>query len=149
MSLSHPSKINLASTSPQEEAPNLAPPALWNPNAACLWSFLFTPIFGAWLQAKNYRILGDPRRARTSIFWAWGTVLFILVTSFTDLPNILSLVFLITWYLTIGVTQVRIVKEKYADQYERKSWIIPLSIGFVIQTLLIGLALATHPFFLP
>lgn len=40
------------------ETPNNEKITLWNPNAAVNWSVLFTPIFGAWIQAKNWKALG-------------------------------------------------------------------------------------------
>lgn len=40
--------------------------ALWNPNAAGLWSLLFTPIFGSIIHMKNWNALGQPEKARAS-----------------------------------------------------------------------------------
>ena len=47
-------------------------PALWNPQAAGLWSVLFTWAFGAFLLAKNWRALGNEARAKRCMFWFYG-----------------------------------------------------------------------------
>ena len=43
--------------------------ALWNPNAAANWSLLFTPAFGAYLHAQNWRAMGEQDRASASMRW--------------------------------------------------------------------------------
>ncbi|MGB0769032.1 MAG: hypothetical protein ACPGYV_15145, partial [Phycisphaeraceae bacterium] len=55
------------------DTPDDASPALrlYSPNAAANWSLLFTPIFGAYLHAKNWRAIGDADRADTNIKWMW------------------------------------------------------------------------------
>lgn len=42
---------------------------LWSPAGIVLWSVLFTPAFGAWLQMYNFRRLGDD--ARAGVAWRW------------------------------------------------------------------------------
>ncbi|MCC6072828.1 hypothetical protein ACFSQU_13780 [Massilia sp. GCM10020059] len=42
---------------------------LWSPVGIVLWSVLFTPAFGAWLQMYNYRRLGDD--AAAAVAWRW------------------------------------------------------------------------------
>ena len=42
---------------------------LWSPVGIALWSLVFTPAFGAWLQMYNYRRLGD--RAQAAAAWRW------------------------------------------------------------------------------
>lgn len=133
---------SLSSTSPQESPLPPAPPRLWNPNAACLWSLPFTPIFGSLVQAKNWRAMGEPSRARASSLWAWGTALYLLVLAVVDIPRFVGLVLLVAWYLSSGSPQIKFVAEKYGTEYEKKSWMPPLSIAFAIWGLLVALALA-------
>ena len=40
---------------------------LWNPNVASCLSLFFTPAFGAWLHAVNWRSLGENDKARQSM----------------------------------------------------------------------------------
>ena len=49
-----------------------AAPALWNPQAAGLWSVLFTWAFGAFLLAKNWKALGNEARVKRCMFWFYG-----------------------------------------------------------------------------
>lgn len=42
---------------------------LWSPAGIAVWSLLFTPAFGAWLQMYNYRRMGDAARAQRA--WHW------------------------------------------------------------------------------
>ena len=46
---------------------NSVKPKLWNPNAATLWSLLFSPVFGAWIHAKNWEELGNEEESRNSM----------------------------------------------------------------------------------
>lgn len=119
-------------------------PRLWNPNAACLWSLLFTPVFGALVQAKNWRAMGEPVRARVSSLWAWGTALYLLAANFgvIDIPRSAGLLLLVAWYLSSGYSQIKFVAKKYGAEYEKKSWLLPLAIAFAIWGLLLALALA-------
>lgn len=119
------------------------PPKLWNPNAACLWSLIFTPIFGALVHSKNWRSVGEPSRARTSMLWAWATVLYILITSVLDAPRFSGVVFLLAWYLSSGSSQIRFVAQNYGTEYEKKSWVLPLMIAIVGYGTLIALSVAS------
>jgi hypothetical protein len=57
-----------------------AAPALWNPRAAAFWSFfLFTPAFGAFVQERNWRSLGEPERAFSSRVWGIAMLVLTLV----------------------------------------------------------------------
>jgi len=48
-----------------------AAPALWNPAAAASWSLIFSPIFGSWLQMKNWQALGESEKAAKARTWVW------------------------------------------------------------------------------
>ena len=41
-------------------------PPLWNPNAAAMWSLLFSPVFGALVHMKNWQAMGEPEKAAAS-----------------------------------------------------------------------------------
>jgi len=65
-------------------------PALWNPNAAAMWSLLLSPAFGAYLHAANWRSLGNQHRAAANMGWFWltvGVLVFSLATPFLPLPD--------------------------------------------------------------
>lgn len=111
-------------------------PKLWNPNAAANWSLIFSPAFGAILQAKNWVELGQPDKAKTNKKWAIGVIIFLVI--FALLPSIrmldligrgIALILLIMWYFSQGRVQVKFVKEKYGQEYENKKWTLPLLIG--------------------
>ena len=50
---------------------------LWDPEAAALWSLLFTPIFGCFLITKNWTRLGEDSRAKSSMLWLGGSVVLV------------------------------------------------------------------------
>lgn len=110
---------------------------LWNPNAAALWCLLLTPAFGAWVHAKNWRSLGDATRAKANMIWFWATLgllaaslVTILFSPLRDLNlSWLQLLLLLGWYLSVGRTQVNLVKGCIGD-YRKKSWGMPLMVAF-------------------
>jgi len=118
-----------------------AAPELWNPNAAALWSLLFSPVFGAFLQMRNWQALGEPDKARASWYWVLATIAILLVAVvmafvlpdahwFNKITDRSGMIVLLTWYLTNGKLQVAYVKERYGKDYPRKGWGAPLGIAF-------------------
>lgn len=118
-------------------------PPLWNPGAASAWSLLFTPIFGAILQMKNWRALGAPERAATSRAWAIGCAIYFVLSgvSLVFLPesaiidriaNLLGLVLVLIWYFADGREQVRYVRVRFGKVYPRRGWWLPLLFALAI-----------------
>lgn len=110
-------------------------PPLYNPNAAALWSLLFTP-FGAWMHAKNWEAVGEEELARKNRLFAIGVVAFILITAAIEfitgitLPSaVIGIVPLVVWYLQLGKQQIELIKEELGDDYERKSLVMPVLVG--------------------
>lgn len=119
----------------QRKTPALAY-RLWNPKAAAAWGFLFfSPAFGAWLHALNWREIGDPKRARANMIWVWvtlgyllfnaGTLLVTLPESVDVLARVSGMLFWLAWYWSQGRVQVDYVKS-IGDDYERKGWARPV-----------------------
>jgi hypothetical protein len=125
---------------------------LWNPNVASSLSVFFTPIFGAYVHAKNWIELGDRDKAETNKKWVTVYTLylvlsfiFILLKDLSTLnPNIprasgssVSLIVSVTgvllllgWYFTQGKPQADYIKENYFGEFDKKGWGIPISIAF-------------------
>jgi len=103
---------------------------LWNPNTAANWCLLFTPIFGAWIHAKNWQGLNQPVKAKKSMLWVYfGFVFFLVILILPDNPRTPSSpIFLITWYLLSARDQVKYVKN-HNIQYREKAWGRPLLLG--------------------
>lgn len=152
---------------PTAEVADIAPrdtvPALWNPNAAANWSLLFSPVFGALLQMKNWIALGEPGKAATSKAWAIATAALIVIVSAATamLPESkaldagsrgIGLVLLIAWYTSNGRAQARYVKEKFGSAYPRRGWTRPLLIAlgitvgifFIVFAIAFGVGMAEH-----
>lgn len=114
-------------------------PRLWNPNAAGLWSLLFSPAFGAFLHARNWRSLGHPERAQANMAWFWCVLVFLFLAVATvplgDIPaldrafQIGGVVLLILWFYRQCKPQMTYVKAHFGDAYPRRGWGIPLGIG--------------------
>jgi hypothetical protein len=121
------------------QQPDAQRPALWNPNAAGLWSVLLTPAFGAYLHAANWRTLGKPERASANMVWVWGTVAFMLlviVTIFLPPSTFIDAVarggsigLLVGWYYTEGKRQTQYLNATFPDGYTKRGWARPLALG--------------------
>jgi hypothetical protein len=118
-------------------------PALWNPGAAAAWSLLFSPVFGALLQMKNWQALGDAQKAATSKTWAGLSLAFMigLVLLGAFLPEskaldqfsrIAGLAFLLAWYFSHGKLQVAHVKQRFGKTYPRRGWGKPLGYALLV-----------------
>lgn len=114
-----------------------AAPALWNPNAAASWSILFTPIFGAYLQMKNWQALGEADRAAGSRRWVTGATVFLLALMavgmvLPDDPTVdrgarmVGFAFLIAWYYLNGKAQNAYVLARFGKDYPRRGWLKPV-----------------------
>lgn len=114
--------------------------AIWNPNAASNWSIIFTPAFGSYLHALNWRALGEEERAKSSITWFYASLgmlaVYILMgliiqdgKAAHDAVRGLGLLYLIIWYFSAGRSQAKYVKSRYGAKYSRRSWGKPLLIA--------------------
>ena len=116
-----------------------AAPPLWNPNAAANWCLLFSPMFGAWLQMKNWTALGETRRAASAKAWLIvsasvlaGSVLLDLLlpgSTLSALTTPLAFLTLIAWYFASGRPHARWVAQHFGAEYPRRGWTQPLLWG--------------------
>ncbi len=112
-----------------------AKPYLWNPNVAANWGLLFTPVFGAWVHAKNWNALGHPDKAKKSMLWAYAAIAFTVLLALLPVDSgmaVPQLVFLFVWYFAYGRKQINHVRDELNDEYEKRSWRKPLSWAFGI-----------------
>jgi len=131
-----PPKSEVADVPSLDEAP-----PLWNPNAAANWSLLFSPVFGALVQMKNWQAMGEDEHAATSKMWAIGSAIvigaFVLFSAFQavsqggpDIGRGVGVILLVAWYVTNGRAQSKYVKERFGKEYPRRGWGKPLLIAF-------------------
>jgi len=126
-------------------------PALWNPQAAGLWSALFGLFlcsyfgwaFGAFLLARNWRAIGNVPRAKRSMIWfcsifAWVPLWWLIyyLTSQGEwslekhvIRYFTILVIFFAWAFLELKPQATFIKEHFSDQYPRKKWRSPLAIA--------------------
>lgn len=149
-----------APDSPMQEAvaAESAPP-LWNPNAAASWSLLFSPVFGAYLQMRNWQALGDAQKAKQSWYWCVSSLVLILglviagillpeSSPFQKIGNRSGFILLLAWYFSLGKQQAALVKERFGNDYPRRGWGAPLGIAFAalvaffVAMIVLGAALA-------
>lgn len=124
-------------------------PSLWNPYAANCWSILFSPAFGAYLNALNWKAMGDEGKARASMIWFYVSAALLVPDLFVppdarQAVNLLYVVYLLVWYFVSGRPQEKYVKRIYDKAYPRKLWGKPLGIAFlalVVYTL-VGVGVA-------
>jgi hypothetical protein len=130
---------------------------IWNPNAACNWSIIFTPAFGSYLQALNWQALGEGKRARSAMGWFYSSLIMLLLYVLMGVlaqdnkigeaaARGLGLLYLIVWYFSAGRAQAKYVKNRFGVNYPRRSWTKPLLIGvaafagYIITAIIIGFA---------
>lgn len=128
---------NLVQASPLERLRNQgagAAPRLWNPEAAGAWSLIFNPVFGSILILMNWQALKMPEKVRSTQLWLVMSV-FVLIGAFFLPTSVLSLVtigYLLIWYLSVAKPQAKYIKERWGQAYPRRSWLWPLLIAFGI-----------------
>lgn len=126
--------------------PEVAQPdeRIWNPNATALWSIVLTPVFGAYLQALNWERLNEPARAQKSKYWTYagiGLVTVLLEIRIWDPERdafrlrCFIFYFLLLWYFTSALSQVKFVLRRFGNDYPRRRWAIALAGGFASMIL--------------
>ena len=125
-------------------------PALWNPTAAANWSLLFSPVFGAWVQMKNWTTLGETRRAAAAKGWLIASAVLILGLTFAGIlmprsaiaaaTNPLAFLMLIIWYFSSARSQTKWVAERFGADYPRRGWGQPLLWGLGAYAAVIAVA---------
>jgi hypothetical protein len=111
-------------------------PPLWNPNAAAMWSLLFSPVFGALVHMKNWQAMGEPEKAAASKRWAIGIVVALIALVVLELAFPTNRLFnaassfggfglLIGWYMASGREQVQVVSMRFIG-YPKRGWGQPL-----------------------
>ena len=117
-----------------ESQPESSVIKLWSPNATANLALLFTPIFSAWLMAKNWEELGKPDEAKESMTWVkiWIGYLPIHLLISVLVPDrtylIVYLVLLVAWFYKLGKKQITYVKERDI-RFEKKEWAKPVLVG--------------------
>ncbi len=128
-------------------------PALWNPGASTAWCLLFTPVFGAILQMKNWQALGEPAKAARSRAWAIGSAIFTVVDSIVALflpmspvidrlSSLTGLVLLLVWYFANGREQIGFVRTRFGKVYPRRRWTMPLLAALAVLVVFLGVTVA-------
>lgn len=124
------------------ENSDCATPQLWNPNAAACWSLLFSPIFGAWLHAKNWRALGNEHKAKQSMIWVYCSIIATIAVLLLPLPDAVSrgvgIGLLVAWYVSSAKDQIHFVKDNYQSSYLKKGWLKPIGLALATYVLLIA-----------
>jgi len=132
--------FNSVEVNSSQQASTAATGTIWNPNAASNWSLIFTPAFGAYLHALNWRTLGEPDRARSAMVWFYFSLGMLFVYTFMGFfianenaavgaARGLAFLYLLIWYFSAGRAQAKYVKGKFASDYPRRAWSKPLLIG--------------------
>lgn len=136
---------------------------IWNPSRVASLSFILTPAFGSYLQASNWRTLGQPERAAASKAWFYISLIVLVAMaaaavglldrlagndSLRGVLNIGGLIYFFVWYSLSGRHQVSYVKDRFGKTYSKKSLVKPVlsALGFALlyAAAIFGLLVATH-----
>lgn len=109
-------------------------PSLWNANAVASWSILFTPIFGSYLNAKNWQELGEGKRAKSSKKWLYISIGVVIVCAFLSESVALGVAawLLVIWYFAAGRKQSKYIKAELNNEYQKKAWGKPIMGGIAV-----------------
>lgn len=127
-------------------------PALWNPKWLGAWSLLLSWGFGAFLLARNWKALGEPAKAKRAMVWFYSIFPWLLPCLLTPNTPIVqkgfwfaSLAILATFYSLEVKPQMKLLKERFDDQFMRKSWWKPVGIacGSFVGVVVIGVVVAS------
>ena len=117
-------------------------PNLWNPDAAGVWSLMFTPVFGSILLLNNWQAIGRDDKVKAARNWLIASIVILIASLVMNVLTIrvmdvltldagtISLIYIIIWYFAWQKPQTKYVKEQWGMDYPRKSWTKPLLIGF-------------------
>ena len=120
---------------------------IWNPNVAACLSIIFTPIFGAWIHAKNWEVLKKEQERRWSMLFVYCLIIVTIFIVYYQLfigdvkSSPLSIGTLLTWYFILGKSQLSHIKDNNIN-YEKKSWIKPLLCGVGGYIILFGISIS-------
>ena len=125
-------------------------PKLWNPTAAVIWAILFSPVFGAWLHAINWRELGEEKLAKQNMYFVWGVValdlaiFFVLMFTDIQLPRFrLAAAIWAAWFAVLGKKQIDFVRNEVNNDYDKKKWGKPIGLAilavFAYSAMILGL----------
>ncbi|MEN6496498.1 MAG: DUF4339 domain-containing protein [Thermoguttaceae bacterium] len=151
----HPTAAPSANPIASSEAP-----ALWNPQAAGIWTALFGLVicsylgwaFGAFLLARNWKAIGDAARAKRSMIWFYAVFasapLWTIIYYFTSqgewtlgkhvIRHGSILVVFFAWAFSEVSPQAKFVKAHFGNQYPRKKWWHPLGIAAALVIVIYG-----------
>jgi uncharacterized protein YecT (DUF1311 family) len=132
---------------------------IWNPSTVAGLSFVFSPAFGSYLLASNWKALGEPEKAASSKIWFFISLVFLVVLAGLSavfagnensrgIVNGVAIVYFIVWYSLSGRLQVKHVKEMFGKTFAKRSFVKPVLIGSVLLVvyiaIVIGLLIATQ-----
>ena len=120
---------------------------IWNPNVAACLSIIFTPIFGAWIHAKNWEVLKKEQERRWSMLFVYCLIIVTIFIVYYQIfigdvkSSPLSIGTLLTWYFILGKSQLSHIKDNNIN-YEKKSWIKPLLCGVGGYIIFFGISIS-------
>jgi len=137
---------------------------IWNPSRVASFSFLFTPVFGSYLQSVNWRAMGQSERAASSKVWLFISLAVLAVMgavtvlfagksasgndAVRGIVNLGGLAYFLLWHCVSGRHQVRFVKETFGKEYSKKSLVKPVLLAivgvFAYAAVVFGLLMAAH-----
>ncbi|MDN4573375.1 hypothetical protein DBB29_12380 [Pandoraea cepalis] len=119
---------------------------IWNPTRIASLSLILTPIFGSYLQASNWRALGQSERAGASKTWFYVSLfvlaaMTVVTVGFTGKAgvdkdairggvNIAALVYYLIWAFASGWKQISYVQKQFGKTYAKKSLAKPILAAF-------------------
>lgn len=127
-----------------------SPPALfisiWNPTTVSSLSIILTPVFGAYLHSKNWKVLNNTEESKQSMMWFYSSiVIMLLIVIFSTSTNatLLKWVYignLLSWYFVSAKNQQAFIRDKTKIRYQSlvKPILIALPILLIYLLILFG-----------
>ncbi len=151
-----PIAVPIVRSAPPAATPSNSPalgeaPALWNPKWLGAWSLFLSWGFGAFLLAKNWKALGEPGKAKRAMVWFYALFPWMLLCLLTaNIPLVqkgfeFGAIAILVAFMSLEVRpQLKFVKERFNDQFIRKSWWKPagITIGCFVAVVVIATIVA-------
>lgn len=125
----------------EDSAPNTTEIArshirLWGPDAAALWSFWLTPVFGCFIHYFNSKHLNHAKLSRNAKIWLVLSIaittgcLYIALSVRWEVTSIfmassMASAFTAVWYIFSGYQQSKHIARTYGTRYVKRRMLVP------------------------
>lgn len=123
-------------------------PPMWNPKAALWAAILLNVVVASVVHAINWKNLGEEKLAKENKMWAIAGLVGVFTSMlFSSNGGSLgiNIGLVLAWYFSVGKKQVAFFEENFNNDYEKRSWLLPVlyTLGGAIALAFVATILAS------